>query len=266
VTPDRALAIDRDEAAIKMVEQRWPGVNTICGDLCEERTFRAVANTTLVRNGHVPVHFCHMDLMGPLTDAAFAAYTRWVAFVDACGVFGVTYLRGREMRGSAGAVSRTHGTEILTKASPAFRRLLSPDYGRAFSHLCAINGADTTFHALRFGRDLTNFEALQELQLQLPWTLVPVGTHCYRSEHSPMGVLLTQRMMRAKLNSSYRQFQFKTTRNVSSVIPKDPMGDLIAEADSLLKDYSKAAVCEILDVEPSTLSAYRAHLTRGTYA
>lgn len=95
----------------------------------------------------------------------------------------------------------------------------------------------------------------------------PIASYAYRAEVSPMGILAAQYVRKPTQQlASYQHAVGQRSRHASSIIRKDPMDDLLAEADSLQKEFSREQVAEILNVSTGTLAAWRAHRTLGTYA
>lgn len=98
-----------------------------------------------------------------------------------------------------------------------------------------------------------------------------VASFAYRGDVSPMGVVAAQLVNVHPRFGSLEDTMWARevkhlSRDSSSVIKKDSILDLLAEADSLEKEFTKQQVAEILNVEPGTLASWRAHRTMGTYA
>lgn len=303
VHPENVLAIDRDAEACGVAEERWPGIRALHGDLGKERTH--VEALAFLKGQDPAAAFVHLDLMGNLSEQALKSYVDWCSLCQENGVLAVTYLRGRELPESLGGRMKAAHRDLFVKLSPSalearlrapgplpmfaiskeLYRILSADFDRASSHFTAIQVATMTLQAIAAGalsldgifswlgstkelearvEAIRNYEQSQGDSLL---TFTPLATYCYRAEVSPMGVLVLHRITRATLNSDgYTSLRHQRGRDTSSVIKKDPMEDLLAEADSLEKEFTREQVAEILNVSPGTLTAWRAHRTMGTYA
>lgn len=273
--PENVWGIDRDSEAIRTLRKRMPGANCVLGDL---------GDNDLIKRTVPKIHadFVHLDLMGNLSESSLHQYACW-AQCSVGGIIAVTYLRGRERRfGGNNAAEpyrefgRSFARELLPTVGKEDRRILRADPERALSHLLALGDMRTFRAVLSFqasgqisaeeAKDILRSKR-RLLEQLCPSVFTPVATYAYRAESSPMGVLVVNHIERATFTSpSYGRVLDGGGRFISSVIKKDPMDDLLAEADSLQKEFDRAAVAEILDVSPGTLASWRAHRTMGTYA
>lgn len=293
VKPEGVIAVDRNPEACKMLSRRWPEVQVINADLESKKTFTTVRSWLKNAPG---LDFIHLDLMGNMSNSATALYGIWLEFLSSNGLMGVTYLRARENE-----KNMSHMLVTLRQASKALipsmkntpelkrmHRLMGADSERAHWHLTAMKTAHLITHFIKEYKDSEEanhhmVEWLKEWQTVLRlgnhrevqhWmelydnpTITPMATFSYRSEVSPMGVLLVQKVERELLKSQgFENLQYSGGRFSCSVIKKDPMLDLLAEAESLHKIMDWDAAAECLNVAPRTLVAWRAHRTMGTYA
>jgi hypothetical protein len=297
--PENVVGVDIDGDACKVLTDRWPKANVVKGDLKKAKTFR-YSLEDITMNGSKEFDgfdFIHLDLMGNLRGDSEFVYGNWGRLCAENGVMAVTYLRGREhptkVKPNVKKVRDTAKMQVsmmehATGEAKKLKKILAPDPERALSHLLAINQgyhkmllideADGDVDAAidnytdfvkeaerrikKSGvRGMLEYRAEME---QLHFTAL--ASYSYRADTSPMGVLATQLVSIDTLESdSYAILRYKNGRHTSSVIKKDPMEDLVAEADLLAIHYGKQEAAEILHVSTGTLAAWRAHLTRGTY-
>jgi len=277
--PENVLGVDSDPEACRQLERRWPGVGVHHGDLFDKET-RIKADKIRER-----YHFVHLDVMGNLSKKSEILYGMWSRFCALDGVLAVTFLRGRETPNDPDhlqfnrALSKWQTDRFRAAGGEARKlfKMLAPDPERAQSHLNALNAAaleglflsklgsvDAAIEAMKTSTPEMMAQCVLDLNKEGSFTAL--ACHAYRAEVSPMGVLATQRVTQRVLDSdSYAQLRYDLRRNTTSVIRKDAMLDLMAEAESLEKTYPREAVAEILDTTPGTLAAWRAHRTMGTY-
>lgn len=281
VQPTNVCAVDRDPQVCEDASDRWPGISAVCGDLRDSGTLETVRDISSTYD------FIHLDLMGTLSGASVDLYSRWGWLCETNGVLAVTYLRGREQKIST--LSR-NCQNIATAAMDMWKnskgegkklfKLMSADPERSYAHLLAlkISGA---MGVLKFEEKvpITDWletdpdpEFVEQITNQMInedhryGSFTPLATHAYRADFSSMGVLAVQKVYDKDLQSgSYGKLRYDNSRHTMSIIRKDPMDELLQEADSLEKEFSKDAAAEILGVSKGTLAAWRAHRTMGTY-
>jgi hypothetical protein len=269
VPPEHVVAIDRDAAAVQRAQEKWPGLHGIVGDLCDPRVNEAEEKAVRPpgKCWSYLYSFIHLDLMGNLSRGSLRVYHEWIHRLDEGGVLAATYLRGREVGGSLASVEKERARKLNERRDDLDRDarrelyVLSADFDRAMSHLRPLQRVyERTWN--------DGWPDPEDPDPELSITrLVPIGTYAYRAEVSPMGVLVTQGLTVFNYNQpAHKAMRRRHDVYTTSVIRKDPMIDLLTEADSLEKEFTKQQVAEILNVTPGTLASYRAHRTMGTYA
>jgi hypothetical protein len=297
VKPQNVIGVDIDGDACDALTKKWPETNVIQGDLSKPKTFNKALRDIKSYGEFDGFDFIHLDLMGILKRDSELLYGMWARFCAENGVMAVTYLRGREnksresenvrsLRKTAALIAKIH--EGAGGESKLFLKMIAPDPERAISHLMALN---TGFHKLRlvdemdgdvdaameaFSDELNQAADMGEREGmkgvlehrrmvgRTQFTLL--ASYAYRAETSPMGVMAAHHVSIDTLESdSYAFLRYKHGRHTSSVIKKDPMEDLLKEAELLEVNYGKDAMLEILNVTRQQLAAYRAHRTMGTY-
>jgi len=299
VKPENVVGIDLDGGACEALHDKWPDANIVKGNLLNTKTFCAMVDdmATSAKDMH-GFDFIHLDLMGGLNIHSEYLYGNYGRLCVENGVMAVTYLRGREHPTKVSLrvkQTREMAKEVISRMprtgeNKLLLKMLAPDPERAMSHLIALNSghnmvqyieetgsAEEAADAMSDEVDLF-CEAAEELGLRdavemhrilygdrLQFTLL--ASYAYRAETSPMGVMAAHRITYDTLESeSYALLRYKHGRHTSSVIKKDPMDDLLKEAELLAVNYGKEEAAEILNVSTGTLAAWRAHQTRGTYA
>lgn len=284
--PKNVVAVDKDPEVCQWARMKWPGITAVCGDLMYPDTVREVRSVCSTYD------FIHLDLMGTLSANSELLYAQWSNLCETNGVMAVTYLRGREQKitpisrqcqlfGEKMRDARKHSTGDAKK----YLHLMSADPVRSYAHLMALKvcgavGLLQQNPRYDDGLDITDGmtdEDINDVVLRAAqWRMVedhveygsftPLATYAYRSEYASMGVLAVQKVYHDVLESdSYALLRYDRSRHSTSIIKKDPMEDLLLEADSLEKDFTKDQVAEMLGVTKGTLAAWRAHRTMGTY-
>jgi len=272
VQPRNVFGIDRDPEACRALREKMPGATAIEGDLASINTVRA-----LKKRFRWCAEFVHLDLMGNLSPAALLEYSVWGLFCAPDGVMAVTYLRGREQKVPAfdSGVPFRSETDLIRSAAAAsplmegmrhlasirgegrkLARLVAADPERAWTHLMALNhlGANEVMARVRAECPDVQGEEFKSLVManvhaKDETVFTPIGTHAYRAETSPMGVLITQRVRRSVLESDeYTRLRYHLGRDTTSVLPKDPMDELLAEPRKVVdaQDGTRRGPCPIL--------------------
>lgn len=281
VRPENMVGVDRDQKAVGALKAREPNAQGVVGDLMDPEVFEAVKMFAEATDGY---HFIHLDLMGNLPNHTAQIYGNYGNIVALDGVCGCTFLRGREPLRQQQDFLHTWAKECAegqySLGGPL--KTIAADEERMSAHFLALQmgvmvrrlGELFMMSPEELKDPMNVFDRLFQLpydtQRQIRRRIgryYPVAGHAYRAETSPMGVLLAQRTLFGTWQTPehYEKFLKASGRLVASVIKKDPMEDLLAEADSLQKEFTNEQVAEILDVSSGTLAAWRAHRTMGTY-
>jgi hypothetical protein len=251
------------------------------------------------------VDFANFDLMGNLNGHQDEDTEAALRQIDLWSVVAVTYLRGRETGEVRTAMSLIH--DIRSEAARKSRRRWGPDIKRAAGILGYLHVAwhagifDEVRDGCRKAGYLNRLTSEQQQEVdeilssrasrriafgkqayvmkqQKGVHFTPIAGHCYQADVSPMGVLIAQLISEKDETKNWvRHLDGKTSRLkmatarekrlISSTIKKDPMVELLQEADYLFQEgFSKQSIAEIFDVSVGTMAAWKAHRTMGTYA
>lgn len=282
--PENCVGVDRSPEAVAVLRSRWPECNVVIGELLETAKRRrdndpffaardvACAGRSSEAAGF---DFIHLDLMGTCSTETSLLYGIYSALSRPGSVFASTYLRGREVGYAKEYLQGAKDVLAEGKTAGWIEKILKSDPGRSAVHWNLLfTGWLDALVWLRSSEDVRAEVLKLNLAGDLEWLAEinsihgawwPVAGYAYRGEVSPMGVFVAQRF-RLGRDANIARVAEQRSRDSSSVIKTDSMLDLLAEADSLGKEFSKQQVAEILDVTPSTLASWRAHRTMGTYA
>jgi hypothetical protein len=239
-------------------------------------------------NPECGIDFANLDLMGNINGDPGETASLVTNWLNMWGVASITYLRGREKGEIRDYVTNTPKGLLTSRMTRQTRRRWGPDPIRSSAifgslqrgmHRRLVEGT-----ALKYGLE-DNFRdpkildwAAAESALYLRDRdgihFTPIASYSYQA-NTPMGVLVAQLINEKKersgweklLNGKANKFGIKDRRLISGAIPKDPMVELLREADFLAKEgYSTSAVADIFDVSTGTMAAWKAHRTMGTYS
>lgn len=276
VQPERCLFVDYSLVGLAEAERKWPGVRTYDGNIADALR-EAGARGRLFR-------FVHLDFLGHLRMETMESIRQANIHLTEKAVVALTFLRGRE---SGKTPLWREINEVAPQMHEVMRRL-------ADSQRSAVSDAITALDPVRMDgylMSLTGFfypEMLEAWRAAIegrpslfnrrepggrPLTdpesggMAPIFGAKYDSGRSPMGVIAVVRMLVGDLRrpkNAKMLFQAPPSE-VAYTIREKSMSELVGVAVLLEAQYGREAACEILDITPGTLAAWKAHHTRGSY-
>jgi len=262
---EKSMLVDRDPGGVAAAQTKWPGVNTYLGDIREG--IEKVSS----------IGFAHFDFMGHFNDIISETVDLVRHKLRPGAVIAYTYLRGREMTGKT---PHWDTMQAETKAAlcdgPARERM--EDERFRLDTTRSIGYARLLRQRLMNGwlppseKSVCGRHDLEQILLSTPKMAPPelVFLGRYNSGRSPMGVIAMQ-VMPDSMRGTRWQKAIRQLYNLPESRNDAPSGEeaVIAMKKKCVslrkKGMPLSEVASVMNVEPSTITAWLAHDTRGTY-
>lgn len=233
--PNKAFFVDTDEEGLVEVHRLWPKAQTFHGTIRDA-----------LKSLREKIAFLNLDFCGYMNNRVVEAVSEAAGKIEVGGVVAYTYLRSREQ-------SHTPNWQQVEKTAEALLRK---------SNLNLVRGTAEWMDAVRF---LGYSESLRN---RLGSNFVNIFRIRY-SASSSMGIIALQNMPRKFQNAEWRReldFHRSEDEELGILYDDNAAREKLRDiAMSLTDRLQPNHVADILHLPSTTVSAWQAHKTRGTY-